>query len=151
MQEKAVSLLAIALQLASVPFAQGVELPPTLARRQLLRSLAAGSISAHAISVGVLSAATIAPAAALAAAPAASLDAASVLPRANVASWPGVEYLEPIYELKLSIDALASSVTDVARWPAIAARLKRFFGGPLSEQFYFRGLSQQYSNAIQVH
>jgi hypothetical protein len=61
-----------------------------------------------------------------------------------------VEYLEPVYELKLSIDALASGVSNSAKWPAIANRLKKFFGGPLSEQYYFRGLSQQYSNAVRV-
>lgn len=59
-----------------------------------------------------------------------------------------LEYLEPIYELKLSIDALANAVSEPARWPALLGRLERFFGGPLSEQYYYAGLSLQYVKNI---
>ena len=68
---------------------------------------------------------------------------------ARVASWPGIEYLEPIFELKLSLDALAAIAPEPSRWPALKKRLDAFFGGgPLSERNYFAGLSVQYTNAI---
>ena len=59
-----------------------------------------------------------------------------------------LEYLAPIYELKLSIDALANAVSDPVRWPGLRARLDRFFGGPFSEQYYYAGLSIQYVSQI---
>ena len=69
-------------------------------------------------------------------------------PAVRITSWPSIEYLEPIYELKLSIDALQVAAAEPTRWPALRQRLDRFFGGPLSEQYYFPGLSQQYTAKI---
>jgi len=67
----------------------------------------------------------------------------------RVAEWPGLEYLEPIYELKLSLDALVAYAGDQARWPAIRSRLERFSsGGLLSERFYYAGLCEQYTRKI---
>lgn len=70
-------------------------------------------------------------------------------PAARITSYPPLEYLEPIYELKLSLDALASVSRDPQRWPALRKRLDRFFsGGPVSEKFYYAGLSIQYADNI---
>ena len=68
---------------------------------------------------------------------------------ARVATWPPLEYLEPVYELKLSLDALASIAAKKERWPALQKRLDKFFGGgPLSEKNYYAGLALQYANKI---
>ena len=68
---------------------------------------------------------------------------------ARVAAYPGLEYLEPIFELKLSLDALGAVASDAARWPALKKRLDSFFGGgPLSEKFYYLGLAEQYAEKI---
>ena len=79
--------------------------------------------------------------------------AASVLPfaRPNASpaagtiafTSPELQYLEPIYELKLSLDALAAVVTQKERWPALRKRLQRFCGGPLSEQYYYYGYKRR--------
>ncbi len=67
----------------------------------------------------------------------------------RVEQWPGLEYLEPIYELSLSLDALVAVADNPERWPALRQRLKKFFGGgPLSERYYYAGLSLQYSDQI---
>lgn len=127
------------LLLACLAIASGVRF---IGRRNFL-CCAVGCHSAHVLSAVP---AIAAPTAVLGSEAAATVAA----PRPKVAAWPGVEYLEPVYVLKLSIDALALGVSDSAKWPAIAYRLKKFFGVPLSEQYYFRGLSQQYSNAVKV-
>ena len=59
---------------------------------------------------------------------------------ARVAAHPPLEYLEPIYELKLSLDALVAVAPQPERWPALRQRMRRFCGGPLSEQYYYSGL-----------
>ena len=59
---------------------------------------------------------------------------------ARVAAHPPLEYLEPIYELKLSLDALVVVAPQPERWPALRQRMRRFCGGPLSEQYYYSGL-----------
>ena len=69
---------------------------------------------------------------------------AAAAPAVRVSAWPSVEYLEPIFELKLSLDALQAAATEPTRWPALRKRLEVFCGGPLSEQYYFIGLAQQY-------
>lgn len=67
----------------------------------------------------------------------------------RIRSYPGIEFLEPIFELKLSLDALSAVASDETRWPALKKRLDSFFGGgPLSEKFYFLGLSQTYVDKI---
>lgn len=69
--------------------------------------------------------------------------------QARVAVSPAIQYLEPIYELRLSVDALNSIASDEARWPALKKRLDRFFsGGPLSEKIYYLGLNLQYLDKI---
>ena len=68
---------------------------------------------------------------------------------ARVAVWPALEYLEPIYELKLSLDALGAVAPSAARWPALKKRMDAFFGGGLlSEKNYYLGLAIQYTNQI---
>ena len=89
-------------------------------------------------------------ASAIASWPFASRGATFVLaPVARIAASPPLEYLEPIYELKLSLDALAPVARDPQRFPALRKRLDKFFGGgPLSEKFYYLGLSVQYTKQI---
>jgi hypothetical protein len=69
---------------------------------------------------------------------------------ARVASWPGIETLEPLYELKLSIDSIVASVADSKNWPFIQTRLERFFQGFIvNEKNFYLGVAFQYSNDIQ--
>ena len=69
---------------------------------------------------------------------------------ARVASWPGIENLDPMYELKLSIDALSSGVADPANWPYVQRRLDKFFQGSIfSERSFYFGVGLQYMNDIQ--
>ena len=37
----------------------------------------------------------------------------------KVAAWPGFEYLEPVYELKLAVDVLQASAGDPSKFPGI--------------------------------
>lgn len=68
---------------------------------------------------------------------------------ARVASWPGIENLEPMYELKLSIDALQTGVVDPNQWPYVQKRLDKFFkGGIFSEKNFYFGVGLQYMNDI---
>lgn len=78
----------------------------------------------------------------------AAADAAS---QARVKAQPGLEYLEPIYELELSIGALEQGLEKGGResWPSIGERLGKFFGGGLfSERNFYGGLGVQYMNQI---
>lgn len=68
---------------------------------------------------------------------------------ARVTAWPGVETLEPMYELKLSIDALRSGVADPTNWPFLQRRLEKFFKGIFSEKNFYFGVGLQYMNEIQ--
>jgi hypothetical protein len=78
-------------------------------------------------------------------APASSLAAS----QARVEQWPGVEYLEPIYELKLSVEALSQAAGDASKYPIVTKRLEKFFGGGLlSERNYYAGLGVQYTGQI---
>ncbi len=77
----------------------------------------------------------------------ASAQAAS---QARVSAWPGLEYLEPIYELQLSVTALSQALPDSSKWPNLQQRLEKFFGGGLfSERNYYAGLGVQYMNKVQ--
>lgn len=74
---------------------------------------------------------------------------AAAATQARVEEWPPLEYLEPVYELKLSLDSLQSRVKDTSAWPLLQKRLEGFFkGGLLSEKFYYAGLSFQYISKI---
>jgi hypothetical protein len=69
---------------------------------------------------------------------------------AKVAHWPGIEGLEPMYELKLSLDAMNSAVSDPKNWPSLQKRLDRFFKGAIfSEKNFYFGVGLQYMNDIQ--
>lgn len=69
---------------------------------------------------------------------------------ARVKKQPGLEYLEPLYELQLSIQALSDGVKEPTRWPSVQERLDRFFGGGLfSERNFYGGLAVQYLNQIE--
>ena len=82
-------------------------------------------------------------------APASHAATFALAPAARVTTYPGLEYLEPIYELKLSLESLAAVADDPQRYPALKKRLDKFFGGGLlSEKYYFAGLSLQYTNKI---
>ena len=68
---------------------------------------------------------------------------------ARIETWPEIENLEPIYELKLSIDALSAGVKDPSKWPFILKRLEQFFKGAiLSEKNFYLGAAFQYMNEI---
>jgi hypothetical protein len=69
---------------------------------------------------------------------------------ARVKSWPGIESLEPMYELKLSLDAMVNGLQDPQNWPYIQKRLDKFFGGFIvSEKNFYFGVGLQYMNEIQ--
>jgi hypothetical protein len=102
----------LVLLVATVPGAHALRTQPLLSRRAAVASGAALCIPALAPSP-VRAAAT-----------------------ARVTTWPGLEYLEPIYELKLSLDALNAVAGDPSRWPALQRRMDKFFsGGLLSERW----------------
>lgn len=64
-------------------------------------------------------------------------------------SYPGIESLEPLYEFKLSVDAVANGVRDPANWSFIKRRLDGFFGGFIvNEKNYFMGVGIQYMNEM---
>ncbi|KAL7553232.1 hypothetical protein ACHAWF_017315 [Thalassiosira exigua] len=68
---------------------------------------------------------------------------------ARVETWPGIESLEPLYEFKLSLDAVAAGVKDPNNWPYVRKRLESFFGGFIvNEKNYFMGVGLQYMNEI---
>jgi hypothetical protein len=70
--------------------------------------------------------------------------------QARVETWPGFEYLEPIYELKLSVQALSQGADDSSKYPLLKQRLDKFFGGGLfSERNYYAGLGVQYTGQIE--
>lgn len=67
----------------------------------------------------------------------------------RVESWPGIEGLEPLYEFKLSVDAIVKGVQDPANWDFVQKRLKSFLGGfIINEKNYFMGVGLQYMNEI---
>jgi hypothetical protein len=77
--------------------------------------------------------------------------AARAASQARVKVQPGLEYLEPIYELELSIGALEQGLEKGGKesWPSIGERLDKFFGGGLfSERNFYGGLGVQYTNQI---
>jgi hypothetical protein len=84
---------------------------------------------------------------------AASLSSSS---RVRIKTQPGLEYLEPIYELRLSIEALDQGLraaredgTEQEGLRGIQARLEKFFGGGIfSERNFYAGLAVQYMNQI---
>ena len=75
--------------------------------------------------------------------------AGGAIQSARVATYPGIESLEPMYELKLSIDALSSAVSDPTNWPFVQRRLEKFFKGIFSEKNFYFGVGLQYMNEIQ--
>ena len=115
-------MLLTALVAVLLPLTQGALLPKPLGRRAIVTGAIAVGFQATPSHAGA--------------------------PAVRVSTWPSVEYLEPIYELKLSLDALQAAASNSDRWPALRKRLEIFCGGPLSEQYYFPGLSQQYVSKI---
>lgn len=78
------------------------------------------------------------------------MNPAMATSQARVAVWPGLEYLEPVYELQLSVTALAQAIPDTTKWPYLQQRLDKFFsGGLFSERNYYAGLGVQYMNQVQ--
>ena len=68
---------------------------------------------------------------------------------ARIQKWPGVEYLEPVYEFQLSIQALAQAAEDESNYTGLKKRLELFFKGAiLSERNLYAGLALTYSNQI---
>mmetsp|Transcript_22733 Transcript_22733/g.26340 ORF Transcript_22733/g.26340 Transcript_22733/m.26340 type:complete len:310 (-) Transcript_22733:135-1064(-) len=75
--------------------------------------------------------------------------AASTQSTVRIDQYPSLEYLEPIYELKLSVDALKIGAADPSKWKFIKKRLDKLFsGGIFSEKNYLLGLSIMYANQI---
>ncbi|KAL1498889.1 hypothetical protein AB1Y20_013413 [Prymnesium parvum] len=74
---------------------------------------------------------------------------ARAAPPARLASSPAVELLEPLVELRLSLDALQPAAARAEAWPALRRRLEAFCGGPLSEQYFYLGVAQQYAAAVE--
>jgi len=69
--------------------------------------------------------------------------------QARVSEWPGLEFLEPVYELKLSVDALNKASSDTTKYPFLKQRMEQFFkGGIFSERNYYAGLGVQYQGKI---
>eukprot|EP00525_Craspedostauros_australis_P003633 CAMPEP_0198114264 /NCGR_PEP_ID=MMETSP1442-20131203/5694_1 /TAXON_ID= /ORGANISM="Craspedostauros australis, Strain CCMP3328" /LENGTH=307 /DNA_ID=CAMNT_0043771537 /DNA_START=48 /DNA_END=971 /DNA_ORIENTATION=- len=69
---------------------------------------------------------------------------------AKISAWPGIEYLEPLVELKLSVQALSQASADTSKYPLLQKRMEKFFrGGLISEKNYYVGLSFQYMKQIQ--
>lgn len=71
----------------------------------------------------------------------------------RITSYPSLEYLEPIYELKLSIDSLQRNIQNsdntATSFPYIYKRLaKMFANGIFSEKNYYLGLAVTYNNQI---
>ena len=76
-------------------------------------------------------------------------QAAAAASTVRVAEWPSLAYLEPIYELNLSINALTKTVGDTSKWPVVLKRLEKFFKGALlSEKNYYTGVAVTYMNEI---
>lgn len=68
---------------------------------------------------------------------------------ARVQKWPGLEYLEPVYEFQLSVEALASAAEDESKFPGLKIRLEQFFKGAiLSERNLYAGMALTYTNQI---
>eukprot|EP00581_Thalassiosira_minuscula_P012477 CAMPEP_0183726914 /NCGR_PEP_ID=MMETSP0737-20130205/24395_1 /TAXON_ID=385413 /ORGANISM="Thalassiosira miniscula, Strain CCMP1093" /LENGTH=282 /DNA_ID=CAMNT_0025958385 /DNA_START=76 /DNA_END=927 /DNA_ORIENTATION=- len=83
-------------------------------------------------------------------APAYAVTGGAAQSAARVESWPGIESLEPLYEFKLSVDAVVAGVQDSNNWPFIQKRLDGFFRGfIINEKNYFMGVGLQYMNDIQ--
>lgn len=82
--------------------------------------------------------------------PAQSSDAAAISASSvRVAEWPNLAYLEPIFELKLSVNALVLGLKDKSKWPLIQKRLEKFFkGAMISERNYYGGVSIKYMDQI---
>eukprot|EP00978_Attheya_sp_CCMP212_P025296 scaffold81006_cov42-Attheya_sp.AAC.2 len=99
------------------------------------------------VSVGGLVSVLISPLSVVAVASSSS-SLSSAASKARVASWPALEYLEPIYELKLSVDALQAGAGDETKWPLLQKRLDQFFKGFFSERDYYVGLGLQYNSQI---
>jgi hypothetical protein len=112
--------------------------PPMASRRHVLRqTLAMVVVGSNLLSVGGVL--TLSPSKALAAS------------SARVATWPSIEYLEPLYELKLSVQALAQAVasSDTTKFGMVQQRLEKLFsGGIFSERNYYIGLGATYMEQI---
>ncbi|CAJ1954694.1 unnamed protein product [Cylindrotheca closterium] len=69
---------------------------------------------------------------------------------ARVQKWPGVEYLEPVYELKLSFEAIAKASEDESQYASLQQRLEKFFKGTIySERNVYAGVALSYTTQIQ--
>lgn len=69
----------------------------------------------------------------------------------RISQYPSLEYLEPLYELKLSVDALKQAMIDPSKTkrPFIQKRLEKMFsGGLFSEKNVYIGLAVAYNNQI---
>lgn len=68
---------------------------------------------------------------------------------ARVEKWPGVEYLEPVYELQLSFQSIAEAAADESQYAALQQRLERFFKGNIwSERNLYAGIALTYTTQI---
>lgn len=70
---------------------------------------------------------------------------------ALVTAFPGLEYLEPIFELKLSVDTLAKGTKNVKLRPYILKRLDKFFKEGPNERTKYSDLGVQYVSNIEYN
>ena len=109
-----------------------VETPsrPGWSRRTLLQTSSAAVSAAHLPAVAAAADVTV-----------------SVNDAVWVNSWPSIEYMEPIVELKQLMDGLVDGVADDKNWPFIRRRLDKFFsggpGGIFSDRYFYIGVSAQ--------
>lgn len=76
-------------------------------------------------------------------------SSATISSSARIESYPGIESLEPLYEFKLSIDAIVTGVQDPKNWPFIQKRLEKFFAGFIvNEKNFYMGVGLEYMNEI---
>jgi len=110
-----------------------VETPsrPGWSRRTLLQTSSAAVSAAHLPAVAAAADVTV-----------------SVNDAVWVNSWPSIEYMEPIVELKQLMDGLVDGVADDKNWPFIRRRLDKFFsggpGGIFSDRYFYIGVSAQH-------
>lgn len=68
---------------------------------------------------------------------------------ARVEQWPGVEYLEPVYEFQLSLQEIAKAAEDESQFASLQQRLERFFKGNIwSERNLYAGIALSYTTQI---
>lgn len=78
---------------------------------------------------------------------------ASAATDSNKLMFPPIEYLEPMCELKLSVDGIVAESTNPKKYPRLRKRLSQFFSPtsvqPSSEAGMYRIISRDYGSRLQ--